>query len=722
MANGHGNAPGHEAPRDAYCTSCGASDHFAMYCYLDKSQAASSNSNKQPSSGHSGHNSSKDGGNRRRQGSQRPGQPSSSGGMIVTRYAPQPGHPSLGPPPPPPSYSGPPAIVPSWPQPGPYGAPPPPPPVAHHGPPAPYPGFYPPPPPPHQYGGPPPPPGPVGLPGYYGASGSPGPPPPPGPHAPPAHYGPYGSAPSYPSQPYQSPGNYGDPYRPPPNTYDRPSDGYDRPPDGYDRPPTGYDRPAPPYDRPPSGPGFHHPPPSLPPIPPAPSSSGFANHSPPPPYGQSGRRSQDSTTAQPPRNQRFRDKDRHGRGRNRKNQHHADDRRDRDRQKHEKQMPRERDPSSQPSNPTERPSIKGSPYARPVSAFREHGVENERDWDQNHAAGFREPPEPRVSDALRSPLPRPAEFDQLAKPSQAQGAMPVREIPQFDSMRDDPDFRSKWQPSKPQREARLSPKQPGVLAKAASPPPPATPLRKWKTPAEILAGPSPAILKAAEERNSNRKRPHDDTRRQDEGGRRQDKETLRRESHQKRPRFDHGDFLDSNRSTSRPETDQGLKPRPSSSNDHDRPTRSPHRSWERPFEQSPRGRDRRERSFRDDSAGDIEGRRSRSRDSYHRDSDRPFLPLPADAGTPPPQSRTSSRRSSFASQVGEARQRRSMSRASFVSSGTHESDLSSVGAELLGLPSKAKEEKERDDSRKRNMNRIKKRTVPKVDNVYSRRW
>ncbi|KAG7118750.1 hypothetical protein HYQ44_005893 [Verticillium longisporum] len=336
--------------------------------------------------------------------------------------------------------------------------------------------------------------------------------------------------------------------------------------------------------------------------------------------------------------------------------------------------------------------------------------------------GFREPPEPRVSDALRSPLPRPAEFDQLAKPSQAQGAMPVREIPQFDSMRDDPDFRSKWQPSKPQREARLSPKQPGVLAKAASPPPPATPLRKWKTPAEILAGPSPAILKAAEERNSNRKRPHDDTRRQDEGGRRQDKETLRRESHQKRPRFDHGDFLDSNRSTSRPETDQGLKPRPSSSNDHDRPTRSPHRSWERPFEQSPRGRDRRERSFRDDSAGDIEGRRSRSRDSYHRDSDRPFLPLPADAGTPPPQSRTSSRRSSFASQVGEARQRRSMSRASFVSSGTHESDLSSVGAELLGLPSKAKEEKERDDSRKRNMNRIKKRTVPKVDNVYSRRW
>ncbi|CRK42127.1 hypothetical protein BN1708_008666 [Verticillium longisporum] len=559
MANGHGNAPGHEAPRDAYCTSCGASDHFAMYCYLDKSQAASSNSNKQPSSGHSGHNSSKDGGNRRRQGSQRPGQPSSSGGMIVTRYAPQPGHPSLGPPPPPPSYSGPPAIVPSWPQPGPYGAPPPPPPVAHHGPPAPYPGFYPPPPPPHQYGGPPPPPGPAGLPGYYGASGSPGPPPPLGPHAPPAHYGPYGSAPSYPSQPYQSPGNYGDPYRPPPNTYDRPSDGYDRPPDGYDRPPTG-------------------------------------------------------------------------------------------------------------------------------------------------------------------PLPRPAEFDQLAKPSQAQGAMPVREIPQFDSMRDDPDFRSKWQPSKPQREARLSPKQPGVLAKAASPPPPATPLRKWKTPAEILAGPSPAILKAAEERNSNRKRPHDDTRRQDEGGRRQDKETLRRESHQKRPRFDHGDFLDSNRSTSRPETDQGLKPRPSSSNDHDRPTRSPHRSWERPFEQSPRGRDRRERSFRDDSAGDIEGRRSRSRDSYHRDSDRPFLPLPADAGTPPPQSRTSSRRSSFASQVGEARQRRSMSRASFVSSGTHESDLSSVGAELLGLPSKAKEEKERDDSRKRNMNRIKKRTVPKVDNVYSRRW
>lgn len=285
-------------------------------------------------------------------------------------------------------------------------------------------------------------------------------------------------------------------------------------------------------------------------------------------------------------------------------------------------------------------------------------------------------------------------------------------------MRDDPDFRSKGQPSKPQREARLSPKQPGVLAKAASPPPPATPLRKWKTPAEILAGPSPAILKAAEERNSNRKRPHDDTRRQDEGGRRQDKETLRRESHQKRPRFDHGDFLDSNRSTSRPETDQGLKPRPSSSNDHDRPTRSPHRSWERPFEQSPRGRDRRERSFRDDSAGDIEGRRSRSRDSYHRDSGRPFSPLPADAGTPPPQSRTSSRRSSFASQVGEARQRRSMSRASFVSSGTHESDLSSVGAELLGLPSKAKEEKERDDIRKRNMNRIKKRTVPKVDNVY----
>ncbi|EGY16741.1 uncharacterized protein VDAG_07905 [Verticillium dahliae VdLs.17] len=322
----------------------------------------------------------------------------------------------------------------------------------------------------------------------------------------------------------------------------------------------------------------------------------------------------------------------------------------------------------------------GSPYARPVSAFREHGVENERDWDQNHAAGFREPPEPRVSDDLRRPLPRPAEFDQLAKPSQAQGAMPVREIPQFDSMRDDPDFRSKGQPSKPQREARLSPKQPGVLAKAASPPPPATPLRKWKTPAEILAGPSPAILKAAEERNSNRKRPHDDTRRQDEGGRRQDKETLRRESHQKRPR------------------------------------------WERPFEQSPRGRDRRERSFRDDSAGDIEGRRSRSRDSYHRDSGRPFSPLPADAGTPPPQSRTSSRRSSFASQVGEARQRRSMSRASFVSSGTHESDLSSVGAELLGLPSKAKEEKERDDIRKRNMNRIKKRTVPKVDNVYSRRW
>ncbi|PNH44855.1 hypothetical protein VD0004_g2905 [Verticillium dahliae] len=526
-----------------------------MYCYLDKSQAASSNSNKQPSSSHPGHNSSKDGGNRRRQGSQRPGQPSSSGGMIVTRYAPPPGHPALGPPPPPPSYSGPPAIVPSWPQPGPYGAPPPPPPVAHHGPPAPYPGFYPPPPPPHQYGGPPPPPGPAGLPGYYGASGSPGPPPPLGPHAPPAHYGPYGSAPSYPSQPYQPPGNYGDPYRPPPNTYDRPSDGYDRPPDGYDRPPTG-------------------------------------------------------------------------------------------------------------------------------------------------------------------PLPRPAEFDQLAKPSQAHGAMPVRENPQFDSMRDDPDFRSKGQPSKPQREARLSPKQPGVLAKAASPPPPATPLRKWKTPAEILAGPSPAILKAAEERNSNRKRPHDDTRRQDEGGRRQDKETLRRESHQKRPRFDHGDFLDSNRSTSRPETDQGLKPRPSSSNDHDRPTRSPHRSWERPFEQSPRGRDRRERSFRDDSAGDIEGRRSRSRDSYHRDSDRPFLPLPADAGTPPPQSRTSSRRSSFASQVGEARQRRSMSRASFVSSGTHESDLSSVGAELLGLPSKAKEEKERDDIRKRNMNRIKKRTVPKVDNVY----
>ncbi|PNH28326.1 hypothetical protein BJF96_g8402 [Verticillium dahliae] len=526
-----------------------------MYCYLDKSQAASSNSNKQPSSSHPGHNSSKDGGNRRRQGSQRPGQPSSSGGMIVTRYAPPPGHPGLGPPPPPPSYSGPPAIVPSWPQPGPYGAPPPPPPVAHHGPPAPYPGFYPPPPPPHQYGGPPPPPGPAGLPGYYGASGSPGPPPPLGPHAPPAHYGPYGSAPSYPSQPYQPPGNYGDPYRPPPNTYDRPSDGYDRPPDGYDRPPTG-------------------------------------------------------------------------------------------------------------------------------------------------------------------PLPRPAEFDQLAKPSQAQGAMPVREIPQFDSMRDDPDFRSKGQPSKPQREARLSPKQPGVLAKAASPPPPATPLRKWKTPAEILAGPSPAILKAAEERNSNRKRPHDDTRRQDEGGRRQDKETLRRESHQKRPRFDHGDFLDSNRSTSRPETDQGLKPRPSSSNDHDRPTRSPHRSWERPFEQSPRGRDRRERSFRDDSAGDIEGRRSRSRDSYHRDSGRPFSPLPADAGTPPPQSRTSSRRSSFASQVGEARQRRSMSRASFVSSGTHESDLSSVGAELLGLPSKAKEEKERDDIRKRNMNRIKKRTVPKVDNVY----
>ncbi|KAM0530510.1 hypothetical protein ACHAPS_000148 [Verticillium nonalfalfae] len=63
-----------------------------------------------------------------------------------------------------------------------------------------------------------------------------------------------------------------------------------------------------------------------------------------------------------------------------------------------------------------------------------------------------------------------------------------------------------------------------------------------------------------------------------------------------------------------------------------------------------------------------------------------------------------------------------MSRDSFVSSGTHESDLSSVGAELLGLPSKAKEEKERDDSRKRNMNRIKKRAVPKVDTVYSRRW
>ncbi|KAM0273532.1 hypothetical protein ACHAQH_008304 [Verticillium albo-atrum] len=745
MANGHGHAPGQEAPRDAYCTTCGATDHFAMYCYLEKNQAASSQSQKQQPPGQHGHNLSKDGGNRRRQGPQRPGQSSSSGGMIVTRYAPPPGHPGLGPPPPPPpSFQTTPAPYPGWSQPGPYGAPPPPPaPVPHHGPPGPYPGYYAPPPPPHQYGGPPPPPGPPGPPGYYGGPGPPGPPPPSGPHGPPTPYGPYGSAPAYTPQPYQQPGGYGDPYRPPLNAYDRPPGGYDRPPSAYDRPPAPYDRPPGPYDRPPagydrppSGPDYSHPPPSLPPIPPRPASSGFSNHSPPPPFGPSGRSSQDPSAHQP-RNQRFREKERHGRGKNRRNQHHGDDRRDNDRLKLEKQMPRDRDTAPQPSNTAERPSTDGSPYARPASTSRDDHSDHDPDLEHEHEAIFREPPELHGADEIRSPLPGPAEYHQDIKLPPVHGAMcvhskfcrndnlnefirPIRETSHFDNVRDDPAFWVKGQSPNRKPAPQPSPeqpKQPNGIAKEPSPQQPMTPLRKWKTPAEILAGPSPAVLKAAEERNSTRKRPRDDAWRQEEGGQKREREVGRRESQQKRPRFDHGDPRESARPMSRTDTDRGLNYRPTSSNDRERATNSP-RNWERPFEQSPYSRDRHDRSFRDESAAEHEGRRTQSRESNHRDSDRPISPHPVDPGTPIPESRTSSRRSSLSSQVGQPRPRRSMSRNSFVSSATHESDLSSVGAELLGLPSKAKEEKDRDDTRKKNAARIKKRAVPKVDNVY----
>ncbi|KAM0325798.1 hypothetical protein ACHAQA_007100 [Verticillium albo-atrum] len=382
----------------------------------------------------------------------------------------------------------------------------------------------------------------------------------------------------------------------------------------------------------------------------------------------------------------------------------------------------------------------GPAHPRPASPSREGHGEEEPDWDYDHETIFREPPKLHGADEIRSPLPGPAEYHQDIVLPPVHGAMcvqskfcnndnlnefirPIRETSRFDAARDDPAFWVNGQPPKRQTDPERSPKQHKQLngiVRERSPQQPTTPLRKLKTPAEILAGPSPAILKAAEERNSHRKRPRDDTWRQDERGPKRDKETGHRENHQKRPRFDHGDTRDPARPVSRADIDRVLNPRPTSSNDRVLPGFSP-RNWDGPHEQSPRDREQRERSLRAGSAAEHEIHQTPSRDSHHRENDRPFSPPPAPAGTPPPESRTSSRRSSFTSQMGQQRHHRSLSRNSFASSGTHDSDLSSVGAELLGRPQKNKEE--RDDPRqRRDASRMKKRTAPKVDTVYSRRW